>query len=368
MPIMCKELIQYLNQIVPPHYAEEWDNVGLLVGHRDSIVQNILLALDINDEVIQEAINYKVDLIITHHPFIFKSLKKINSDSIEGKQILTLIENKIKVFTMHTNLDIVQGGTNDVLADQLKLTELQILKKMGAQEIIKLVVYVPSTDTKRVQEALFEAGAGNIGNYQDCSFILKGEGTFTPKENTNPYIGKINQREEVEEDRIETIVPKKYLQNVLKKMIEVHPYEEVAYDLFPLQNEFTPIGLGRVGKLKERISIEELSRSLKKILMISHLRVIGDLSKKVEKLAICTGSGMSLLNNALSHDVDVYITSDVKYHEAWTAIMNEIPVIDAGHFGTENIIIPIIEKHIKEFNSTLNIITSNQTRDPFQFI
>jgi len=262
MPLKCRDVIKILEKLAHPKHAEGWDNIGLQIGDPDSIVKKLMVTLDVTLSVVDEAIKQEVDLLIVHHTPMFKPLKDILWNRPQGKIVQKLIQANINLYCAHTNLDSAPGGVNDVLAQMLDLKDIQVLSPSWEEEYIKLVVFVPNGYEEQIREAISRQGAGWIGNYSDCTFQLSGTGTFRPLEGTNPFIGAKGQLEKVEEYRLETIVPRQLIENVVKAMIEAHPYEEVAYDLYPLANKGPVSGLGRIGILQEKISLEDLLNRL----------------------------------------------------------------------------------------------------------
>lgn len=353
--LRCKDIADYIEQLAPTSLAESWDNVGLLVGDNNQEIHKILITLDVTLDVVKEAVEKDVDLIISHHPMIFKPLSKITEDNIMGQMVRTLIKNNIGVYAAHTNLDIARGGLNDLLASKLNLINIKPLKVLHEQSLKKLVVFIPEGNEDRVRDAMTGAGAGVIGNYSACTYRVEGIGTFKPMEGTNPFIGKQGDLEQVKEYRLETIVPAEKLNHVVQAMIEAHPYEEVAYDVYPLDLKGQAEGIGRIGQLPEPISFKELIDFLKKILQLSHLRYAGTEDAVIKTVALCTGSGAEFISLSAKQKADVYITGDVKYHQAQLAIQEKINLIDAGHYGTENIVVPFLQNYLKDYFSEENI-------------
>lgn len=349
------DITNIIEKHFPLYLAEDWDNSGLQIGNYENQVTKAIIALDIDEQVADEAIRTKAELIITHHPLFMKGIKSIKYNSIQGKLIKKIIENDITVYSAHTNLDTGENGLNYWLATTLGLKDIRLLDKNHEDSLIKLVVYVPTTHLEEVRQAINEAGSGNIGNYSDCSFRTLGTGTFRPNDNTNPFIGQKGQLEEVEEYRLETVVYKSNLAKVIQAMQNSHPYEEVAYDLYELKNTGKAYSLGRIGFLPEKLTLKELANQVKLKLNIEHLRVVGDLKKQVKKVAVVGGSGASLINKAINHNVDVLITGDVKYHEARDAENLGLAIIDAGHQGTEEIMVKYLTKWLEEKCKTENM-------------
>ncbi|NLY44257.1 MAG: Nif3-like dinuclear metal center hexameric protein [Clostridiaceae bacterium] len=346
--IKCKDIIQYLEELAPLNLAESWDNPGLMVGNEEQVVENVLVTLDVTPQVVKEAISKGIDLIISHHPMIFKAIKKINENDLLGSMIYGLIQNKISVYAAHTNLDIVKGGLNDLLASLLKLEEVEVLEELRRKKMKKIVVFVPVGYEDRVREAMAGAGAGWIGDYSDCTFMVQGIGTFKPLEGTNPFIGSKGQLEKVNEYRLETIVPEEKVNGVIKSMLQAHPYEEVAYDIYHLEVEGQPIGLGRIGKLREKVRFGDFVDNVKKVLNTDYIRYVGNEESYVSRVALCTGSGAEFIQISATKNADVYITGDIKYHDAQLAQQLGLNIIDAGHYETENIVVPFLVDYLKD--------------------
>lgn len=361
------DLIKKIESKYPLNLAYDWDNVGLLVGNFDSDIKKVLVSLEANEKVIKEAIEKDVDLIVTHHPFIFRKMNKINTKDLKGRLIHELIKNDIALYSMHTNFDIAFDGLNDYFMEIMGFENCKILDVTSSETLYKLAVYTPITHEKVVREALGESGAGYIGNYSNCTFNSLGTGTFKPEANSNPFIGEIGKIEEVKEVKIETIVPNSILQKTISKMMKAHPYEEVAYDVYKLENKGQSVGLGRYSILNNEIDLETLCERIKLKLDMNHIRVVGDLSTKIKKVAVVTGSGADMINVAKSKNCDVIITGDVKYHEAQDALDMNMCVVDCGHFHTENIFKDVMKRFLDTFES-IEIINSEINLNPFKII
>jgi len=281
------------------------------------------------------------NLIITHHPVIFKPLKNIRDDLPLGKMILDVIKNDISVYCAHTNLDSARQGVSQVLAELLRLENTKVLNPDKFENLFKLVIYVPDSHSEPVRSAMTAAGAGWIGNYSDCTFSVKGMGTFKATSGCSPFIGEVGTVEETPEFRLETIVTEKQVNKVVKAAIDAHPYEEAAYDIYPLANQINQLGLGRIGELQEPVTLEEFMDMVKKSLNISLVKYTGDPQASVRKIAVCGGSGASFINKSAFSGVDVLLTGDVKYHEAQEAKALGLNLVDAGHYATEH---PVVLK------------------------
>ena len=362
-----KSLIKKIENKYPLNLAYDWDNVGLLVGDFNMDAKKVLVVLEANEKVINEAIENEVDLIITHHPFIFKKINKINTSDLKGKLIHKLIKNDVALYSMHTNFDIAFDGLNDYFMELMGFEDCKILDVTSNEVLYKLAVYTPTTHVEKVKEALTKSGAGNIGNYSHCSFSSEGIGNFKPSEGTNPFIGSIGEIESVQEIKIETIVPQKFLGGVISSMINAHPYEEIAYDLYKLENKGNAVGLGRVSKLKEYVSLKELCDNIKEKLNMNHIRLVGDINTKINKVAVVTGSGADMVKKAQRAGAEVIITGDVKYHDAQDALDMGMCIVDCGHFETEDIFKDAMKRFLDDIEE-INVMKSDIYLNPFTII
>ncbi|NLT95287.1 MAG: Nif3-like dinuclear metal center hexameric protein [Clostridia bacterium] len=369
MPLQCRDLIKIMENLAHPKHAEKWDKIGLQIGDPDSVVKKVMVSLDVTLAVVEEAIREKVDLLIVHHTPLFNPLETIRWDRPQGKLIKKLVESGINLYCAHTNLDSVGGGVNDILAEKLGLKNIQVLSPGWQEEYYKVVVFVPQGYEDQVRSAMGQKGAGHIGNYSDCTYQVYGTGTFRPLEGTNPFIGEKGQLEKVEEYRIETIVPQERLDEVIKAMIEAHPYEEVAYDIYPLANKGVYSGLGRIGRFQEALTLGQLIEKVKAVLNTGDIRYVGDLNAPVEKIALCGGSGASLIKKAFNKGAQVLITGDIKYHEAQDAESLGLALIDAGHFATEHPVVSVVAQFLRRTldGQNVEIIESQINTNPIKF-
>lgn len=348
MPIPIGTLINFLEQLAPRRLAMDWDNPGLQLGNPEGTAQKVLVALDLDELVLEEAKKNNADFIITHHPLIFEPLKTLRTDQPRGRLLAALIEAGITVFSLHTNLDAAHGGVNDALAKSLGLEDIKVLQETGHEKLEKIVVFIPVGHENQVLLAMTAAGAGWVGNYSHCTFQIPGTGTFMPMEGTSPYIGETGKLERVQEIRLETIVPSTVRNRVIQAMLKAHPYEEVAYDVYPLQNQGTPSGFGRLGRLAGAVTLEEFAQHVKDALSAIQLRIVGDRSKTINKVAVCGGAGAALIKSAVFAGADVLVTGDLKYHEAREAASHGLAVIDAGHDATEQVVIPVLCEYLEK--------------------
>ena len=360
-------LVKKIENKYPLNLAYNWDNVGLIVGDFDNDIKRILVTLEANESIIEEAIENKIDLIVTHHPFIFKKINKINTKDLKGRLIHKLIKNDIALYSMHTNFDIAIDGLNDYFMEIMGFKNTKILDVTHSDTLYKIAVYVPVSHEIIVREALGEAGAGYIGNYSHCTFNTQGIGTFKPEDDANPFIGTVGEIESVKEVKIETIVPSKLLQKTIDNMIKSHPYEEVAYDVYKLENKGESVGLGRYVSLNDKISLQDLCEEIKLKLNMDHIRVVGELDTKIKKVAVVTGAGSDMVSLAKSKNCDVIITGDVKYHEAQDALDMGMCIIDCGHFDTEDIFKDVMKRFLDKLED-VEVIKSEVNLNPFKII
>jgi dinuclear metal center YbgI/SA1388 family protein len=353
----------------PKGLAWERDNVGLQIGNGHHRVKKILLALDCSNDVIREAKNKKVDLIITHHPILFQPLKSLTTQNKIGSMVLELSSSKIAVYSAHTNVDYTMFGVSAVLAETLGLNNVSVL--LPHKEIQnKIVVFVPHEHAENVMKAMAEAGAGVIGKYEYCSFRTEGTGTFRGTTNATPYIGKAGTLEQVQEVRLEMIVPQWKIHHVITAMKTAHPYEEVAYDVYPLSNESLQYGAGAIGELKRPMTLASFIGRIKRKLHARAIRCSSNPPATIRRVAVCGGSGSDLLSEALRQQADAFVTADVKYHTFHEA-ENVIALIDAGHYETE---FPILKKlagyltnECSARGERIEVIISQQQRNPIQY-
>ena len=349
MSVKVKDIMGVMEQIAPRRLAEGWDQPGLAVGDPEREVKKVLVALDVIEPVIEEAKAIGADMIVTHHPMLlFKKIESITTENAVGRRIFSLIENGIAAFSAHTNLDIAQGGTNDVLAELAGLENIGILEETWAQSLKKIVVYVPVGHEDAVRNAMCEAGAGHIGAYSHCTFGAAGKGTFLPLEGTNPFLGEQGKLETADEIRLETIVPAEQANAVVTAMLAAHPYEEAAYDIYPVEQKGKKEGIGRIGELPEAVPFRTFAATLKEKLGLDAIRLVGDGDKLVKKVGLCTGAGSGFIALADAMGCDAYLTGDIKYHEAQEAVEKGLAVVDVTHYASEVLIVPVLQRKIAE--------------------
>jgi dinuclear metal center YbgI/SA1388 family protein len=364
-------VIQLMEELAPKVYAVPEDKIGLQLGTLQKEIRKVLVALDVTDEVVEEAIRHQADLIIAHHAIIYRPLPHIQTDTPAGRLYEKLIKHDIAVYISHTNLDVAKGGVNDLLAEALGLTNTAPLEEIYSEKLKKLVVFVPATHAEAVRNAMFQAGGGWIGQYSHCSFNSEGTGTFMPREGTDPFIGSQGKLEQVAEIRIETVVTPSVERKVIQAMIKAHPYEEVAYDIYPLDIIGPSLGLGRVGKLPEAMTLRELCEQVKRAYDVPMLRLVGDPDRTVRKIAILGGSGARYMRHALFAGADVLITGDIDYHTAHDALAAGLAIIDPGH-NIEKIMKQGVADYLqKQMNSRkwqTEVIASQIDTEAFRFL
>ncbi|HEU4965493.1 MAG TPA: Nif3-like dinuclear metal center hexameric protein [Bacilli bacterium] len=367
-----KQVMAALEELAPQTLAESWDKVGLQVGDPSRPVRKVLLSLDSNDEgVIDEAIRIGADMILAHHAMIFKPVPTIRTDTPYGRKLMKLLKHDIAVYIAHTNLDIAEGGVNDILAGRLHLENTQVLSRVHNTRLKKLVVFVPATHDEAVRQALGNAGAGWIGNYSHCTFNTPGTGTFVPQEGTDPYIGEQGTLERVNEVRLETVVPEPIQEKVIAAMLEAHPYEEVAYDLYPLEIMGQELGVGRVGDLVEEMTLEQFAQFVKQQFQVPTVRIVGPKDRKIRRVAVLGGSGEEYYPEALKKGADVYVTGDIRYHYAQDALAEGLCLLDPGH-NTEKVVLPSLQAYLqaklKEQGLETEVVVAETNTEPFTFV
>lgn len=335
------DVISIMDAFAPPKLAESWDNPGLTIGDPEAEVHKILLALTPTLEVFQAAQAQGADMVVTHHPFIFKGLKTLRTDTAAGRAASFCIRHGIAVFCAHTNLDITRGGVNDVLADRLGLVNVRDFVVTETAPSVKLVTFVPPDYAESVKKALFAAGAGCQGNYADCSWQTEGQGQFRPNGSAHPYLGEADQLERTSETRLEVLVEDDKLSAVLAALRAAHPYEEPAFDLLHNHGFVRRQSLGRVGDLPQAQPLGQWLQEVKEHLNLPYVRYTGSASRMIRTVACCGGSAAEYLNDAARCGADCYVTGDTKYHNAQAALELDVALVDVGHFGGER---PVLEK------------------------
>ncbi|MFT6167656.1 MAG: dinuclear metal center YbgI/SA1388 family protein [Vicingaceae bacterium] len=339
-------IINQLEELAPISLQESYDNSGLLVGDRNADIHSALLCLDSVEDVIEEAIARKCGMVIAHHPIVFSGIKSITGKNYIERTLLKAIKNDIAIYAIHTNLDNVKNGVNKKMSEKIGLQNLQILSPK-AGKLNKLVFFCPLNASEDLKTALFKAGGGAIGDYDYCSFSVKGEGTFKAGDQSNPHVGKIGEIHREEEHRIELVFPDYLKSSIISALKTNHPYEEVAYDVYSLENKWAEVGSGMLGELKEPMETLAFLDSLKVNLGTDCVRHTKVIKKTVKRIAICGGSGSFLLNAAIAKGADVFITGDYKYHQFFDADEKTV-IADVGHFESEQHTPELIQEYLQE--------------------
>ena len=361
-----KDITNYLEELAPLQYAEDFDNVGLLVGNYNSQVTGVLVALDTLETIVDEAISKKCNLIVSFHPIIFSGLKKLNGNNYVERVLLKAIKNDIAIYAMHTALDNSFMGVSAKMAEVLGLTNTKVLlPKQGL--IKKLTTYAPTNDAEKIRTALFKAGAGNIGNYDDCSFNTDGIGTYKGNENSNPTLGVKGKLHSENETFISVIFEKHLQNNILKALFEAHPYEEVAYDIVTTDNLHQNIGMGMIGELADPLTGQDFLNFVKQQFNLQCIKHSKILDRPIKKVALLGGSGSFAIDSAKHLGADIYISSDFKYHDFFKA-ENHLILADIGHYESEqftkNLIVDYLTKKFRNFA----IVLSEKNTNPINYL
>ena len=364
--MLIKDIIAEIERFAPPALKEDYDNVGLLVGSENDEATGVLITLDITAGVVDEAIQNGCNLIVAHHPLIFKGLKNITDKNETGRIIIKAIRNNIAIFAGHTNVDSVLEGVSGKMATKIGLENTSILSPVK-NKLLKLVTFVPVKFADKVREAIFKAGAGVIGNYDSCSYNLMGTGTFRAGEDTNPFVGEKGDVHSEDEIRIETVLPDFKKNSVIEALLKAHPYEEVAYDIYLLANEWPVTGYGIVGDLKKQMSEEEFLAFLKVTFKAGGIRHTELLNKPVGRVALCGGSGSELLEKAINAGADIFISADFKYHQFFEA-ENRILIADIGHFESEQFTKELFFEILTKKFSNFAVRLSNVNTNPIKYL
>ncbi len=359
------EIIGSLEKFAPPSLQEPYDNAGLIVGDSSSECTGILVSLDTTEATVAEAIQKNCNLIVSHHPIVFKGLKSLSGKNYIERTVIQAIRNDISVYSIHTNLDNVSYGVNARLALKLGLQSCQVLEPKPST-VMKLVTFVPGGHLEPVRDALFKAGAGEIGNYSECSFGTEGTGTFKGMGEADPFVGKIGERHYERETRIEVIFPAYCQNDIIKNLLSTHPYEEVAYYISNLENRVDEFGSGMVGEFPNALSETDFLANVKDRLKADVLRHTELSGKKIKRVAICGGAGFFLLNRAKASGADAYITSDIKYHEYFDAD-GDLLLVDAGHYETEQFTIELLADYLQKYFPNFAVQKTEVLTNPVRY-
>jgi dinuclear metal center YbgI/SA1388 family protein len=363
--MLIAEVIEHLEELAPAATAEDFDNVGLLVGNASTPLSGILITLDTLEEVIDEAIEKNCNLIVSFHPIIFSGLKKITGKDYVERTVIKAIKNNIAIYAIHTSLDNHYQGVNKMICDRLGLTNTNILIPTK-DKIKKLTTYVPLKNAEELRNKLFDAGAGAIGNYDNCSFNIQGKGSFKPNEEANPTIGNKGELHFEEEMQIGLVFPSHLEDKILKALLEHHPYEEVAYEVTTLNNVYQHQGMGMTGELREPMSEEEFLQLVKETFKTGCIRHSALLKKQVRKIAVLGGSGSFAIENAKRAGADFFITADLKYHDFYKA-EGKLVLADIGHYESEQYTKDLIHSYLSKKISNFALILANTKTNPIKY-
>jgi dinuclear metal center YbgI/SA1388 family protein len=362
-----KDLVQFLEQIAHPQYQEGYDNAGLIVGDSNTEITGVLVCLDTIEVVIDEAISEGCNVVIAHHPIVFKGLKRFTGKNYVERTVIKAIKNDIAIYAIHTNLDnVFHNGVNRKIAEMLGLKNLKILAPKK-QVLMKLTTFIPKVNTQAVLDALYVAGAGQIGEYQNCSFRTEGVGTFKPTGEANPHIGSLDIDEEVAENRVEVIFSAFLENKILSALKTAHPYEEVAYYLHLLENTHQEVGSGMVGELESGMSEADFLLFLKDKMKVGCVKYTALRHKSIKKVAVCGGAGGFLLNNAIGFGADIFITSDYKYHEFFDAD-GKIIIADIGHYESEQFTIDLLGDIVQNKFKNMRVFLTKTNTNPVNYL
>jgi dinuclear metal center YbgI/SA1388 family protein len=358
-------IISFLETLAPTALQETYDNAGLITGDRNAACSGIIITLDATEEVIEEAVNKGYNLVIAHHPIIFKGLKRITGSNYVERTVISAIRNDIAIYAIHTNLDNVLEGVSGKMAEKLGLENVRVLQPRE-RSLKKLYTYVPTAHTESVRQALFSAGAGEIGNYSECSFGSEGKGTFKAGAGTNPFVGKQGERHEETEMKLEVIFPSWLERSVISALRNSHPYEEVAFEVISLDNFYIRAGSGVIGEWKEGLDatsfIDKLSKTFN-VPVVRHTRPTG---KPIRRVALCGGAGSFLISKALSSEADAFITGDIKYHEFFDAD-GRLLIADIGHYESEQYTIDLLKEKLEEKFPNFAVLKTGVNTNPVHY-
>ena len=361
-----KEICSYLDTVVPISFQESYDNSGLQIGDPENEINSVMISLEVTENVLDEAISHNCGLIITHHPLIFSPVKKLIGRNYVEKLLFRAVKNEIAIYSSHTNLDILKDGVSRKMASKLNLRNIQVLSPLK-NHLLKLVTYIPKDHLDNVRDSIFKAGAGVIGNYDKCSFSVGGAGSYRGGEASAPFAGEKGKLHFENEIRFETIMLSHLKDQVIRALLDSHPYEEVAYDIFSLENEYNNAGLGCVGELPEPMEEHEFLKRLSAIFEARSVRFSKLREKKINKVALCGGAGIGFLNDAFKSGADVYVTSDMKYHDFFNA-ENRILLVDIGHYESEKFSTEILYDLIIKKFPTFAVRFSETNTNPINYL
>lgn len=364
MTTTVREITDFLETIAPLSLQESYDNAGLITGHHNQMVSKVLVTLDATEAVIDEAIQKGCNLVIAHHPIVFGGIKKLNGKNYVERTVIKAIKHDIAIYAIHTNLDNVHTGVNRKICDKLCLTETSILQPLSGK-LRKLVVFVPNNHLEPVKQALFAAGCGQIGNYSECSFGIEGTGTFKGNEQSNPFVGKPLEQHKEAETRLETVFASHQTSAVLKALKASHPYEEIAYDIYTLENSHPQVGAGMIGDLPSAMDANQFLKHLKNSMNLNCIRYTS-FNRNIQRVAVCGGAGSFLLKQAIASGADAFVTADFKYHEFFDA-ENALMIADIGHYESEIFTKELLRDVILEKFPTFAVLLSETNTNPINY-
>lgn len=363
--IKLADVILQIEALAPKGLQESYDNSGLITGHPDMEVKGIMICLDSLECVLEEAVKQGCNVVIAHHPIIFSGLKRLTGSNYVEKIIIRAIKENLAIYAVHTNLDNIAQGVNSAIAAQIGLKDVKVLKPLS-KRLKKLVTYTPASHTESVKNALFKAGAGDIGNYSECSFTVSGTGTYLPNQDARPFKGEKGSRHQESEDRIEVILPEWNQQDALKALRAAHPYEEIACEILTIDNQYDKIGSGLIGNLEREWEASEFLKMIKNKMNTRLIRHTALTLKKINKVAICGGAGSFLLKEAISNGADAFISADFKYHEFFDA-EGKIIIADIGHFESEQFTMKLLQEFLREKFTTFAIRLTEMNTNPVYY-
>ncbi len=361
-------VVEFLEAFAPTHLAADWDNVGLLLGERVASVERIITCLTVTPEVVAEAVAEQAQLIVTHHPILFRAVKRLTDANSEGRMVLALVRHGVAVYSPHTAFDNTTDGINEMLAAKIGLTDLIPLKRCEEARQCKVVTFVPDSDLGRVSAALFAAGAGRIGEYSECSYRLAGTGTFFGSDASNPTVGAKGRREEVNEWRLEVVCPEAKVEVVSAALRKAHSYEEPAFDVYPLRPAASKRGDGRLGSLPQPAALGDVARRLKDALGSGPVQVIGDAARTVQRVAIVCGAGGEMMTDALRARADVFLTGEMRFHDYLTAQAQGLALLLPGHYATERFAVEELARRLQGRWPDLRVWASRRESDPVTWV
>ena len=361
-------VIRFLDEFAPPSLAADWDNVGLLLGDRAAEVRRIMTCLTVTATSAAEAIESEAQLIVTHHPVLFRPVKRLTTATAEGRMLLNLIRAGVAVYCPHTAFDNTRDGINEILAQRLGLVDVRPLRSRPGARACKIVVFVPDSDLNRVADALFAAGAGNIGQYSQCSFRLAGTGTFFGSDAASPTVGQKGRREEVAEWRLEVVCPEALVAPVVGAMRKAHSYEEPAFDVYPLLPTAAPLGEGRIGRLPDPVSLQALAQTVKTDLRASFVQMVGDQSRSLNNVAIVCGAGGDFVADAVRAGADALFTGEARFHDCLAAEAQGLALVLPGHYASERLGVEELAERLQSQFPDLQVWPSRREADPIQSV